>query len=135
MKHLSKDRLEHYASLPTQPFVDVLGVFMYEVRQMARALLEITNQVPVGITDRLEIRCLARGEMANVMPLNYQGVDEGDEVYLYTGPQAVVVKLPSLKQADSGERYVWSDGVYNFKQDVIAALSAAGIKIEDEADG
>lgn len=42
------------------------------------------------------------------------------------------VELPSLKQIDSGERYVWSDGVFNFKEDVIESLIAAGIKVKGE---
>lgn len=43
---------------------------------------------------------------------------------------AVEVELPSLKQIDSGERYVWSDGVFNFKEDVIEYIRAAGIKVK-----
>lgn len=44
------------------------------------------------------------------------------------------VTLPSLKQTESGERYVWSDGVFNYKSDVIERLRAAGIRvIEGEA--
>lgn len=46
--------------------------------------------------------------------------------------EAVVVVLPSLKQIDSGERYVWSDGVFNFKEDAIKAIRAAGIKVKGE---
>ncbi|MDN5450526.1 MAG: hypothetical protein L0G06_06510 [Enterobacterales bacterium] len=46
--------------------------------------------------------------------------------------EAVVVVLPSLKQIDSGERYVWSDGVFNFKEDVIESLIATGIKVKGE---
>lgn len=42
------------------------------------------------------------------------------------------VKLPSLKQSVSGERYVWSDGVFNFKADVIAVLHAAGITTQED---
>lgn len=42
------------------------------------------------------------------------------------------VKLPDLRQIVSGDRYVWSDGVYNYSQDVKVALSAAGIKVEAE---
>ena len=38
------------------------------------------------------------------------------------------VKLPDLRQIVSGDRYVWSDGVYNYSQDVKVALAAAGIK-------
>ncbi|MGZ0803219.1 hypothetical protein ACXNAL_18645 [Kluyvera ascorbata] len=43
--------------------------------------------------------------------------------------RTVTVKLPSLKQTESGERYVWSDGVHNFKADVIEILRAAGIQV------
>ncbi|ELL8702315.1 ead/Ea22-like family protein [Escherichia coli] len=46
--------------------------------------------------------------------------------------EAREVKLPSLKQTESGERYVWSDGVFNFKQDVEEAIRAAGITVKGE---
>ncbi|HIB5331780.1 TPA: ead/Ea22-like family protein [Klebsiella quasipneumoniae subsp. similipneumoniae] len=42
------------------------------------------------------------------------------------------VKLPDLRQIVSGDRYVWSDGVYNYSQDVKVALAAAGIKMGAE---
>ena len=42
------------------------------------------------------------------------------------------VKLPDLRKIVSGDRYVWSDGVYNYSQDVKVALAAAGIKMEAE---
>ncbi|ASC12262.1 ead/Ea22-like family protein [Klebsiella pneumoniae] len=48
------------------------------------------------------------------------------------GLEARTVKLPDLRQIVSGDRYVWSDGVYNYIQDVKVALAAAGIKVEDE---
>ena len=46
--------------------------------------------------------------------------------------RTVTVKLPDLRQIVSGDRYVWSDGVYNYSQDVKAILAAAGIKVEVE---
>ena len=54
-------------------------------------LLEVRGAKPIGITDRSEIECLKRGEMANVMPPDYKGVDAGDEVFVYTAPTAPVV--------------------------------------------
>ncbi|HDO6818724.1 TPA: ead/Ea22-like family protein [Klebsiella pneumoniae] len=48
------------------------------------------------------------------------------------GLESRAVKLPDLRQIVSGDRYVWSDGVYNYSQDVKVALAAAGIKVEDE---
>lgn len=46
--------------------------------------------------------------------------------------RTVTMKLPDLRQIVSGDRYVWSDGVYNYSQDVKVALAAAGIKVEAE---
>ncbi|HIE8562923.1 TPA: ead/Ea22-like family protein [Klebsiella variicola subsp. variicola] len=46
--------------------------------------------------------------------------------------EARTVKLPDLRQIVSGDRYVWSDGVYNYSQDVKVALASAGIKVEAE---
>lgn len=85
-KQLSKERLEALAS--GNAFTCVQDD---EATLMARALLAGMAQEPVGITDRSEIECLARGEMANVMPPDYKGVDKGDEVYLYAAPPAPVV--------------------------------------------
>ena len=48
--------------------------------------------------------------------------------------RTLTVKLPSLKQTESGERYVWSDGVYNYQQDVVEALAAAGISMKIEGE-
>ncbi|MGL3061559.1 ead/Ea22-like family protein [Klebsiella pneumoniae] len=48
------------------------------------------------------------------------------------GLESRTVKLPDLRQIVSGDRYVWSDGVYNYSQDVKVALAAAGIKVEAE---
>ena len=46
--------------------------------------------------------------------------------------RTVTVKLPDLRQIVFGGRYVWTDGVFNYSQDVKAALTAAGIKWEAE---
>ncbi len=58
MKHeLSKERLKHYAALPSQPFDEGASVFMYEVREMARAILAAHEQGPV-----MEVRSHFNGE-------------------------------------------------------------------------
>lgn len=54
---------------------------------------------PVGVTDSSEIECLKRGEMANVMPPDYKGVDAGDEVFVYTAPPAPV-SVPDAMEMD-----------------------------------
>lgn len=60
------------------------------------------------------------------------GVKTPDLPPLDSESRTVTVKLPDLRQIVSGDRYVWSDGVYNYSQDVKVALAAAGIKVEAE---
>lgn len=55
--------------------------------------------------------------------------DEVDELKEKLESRTVTVKLPILKQTESGERYVWSDGVFNYRSDVIGILRAAGIQV------
>ena len=85
------------------------------------ALAEITlagmEAEPVGVTDKSEIECLKRGEMANVMPPDYKGCDSGDSVYLYDAPQPLTTseraelenyrKAPDLKSDDGLENLLW----------------------------
>ncbi|MBJ2078252.1 hypothetical protein [Serratia ureilytica] len=40
------------------------------------------------------------------------------------------VRLPDTRQSVSGDRYQWSDGVFNYKQDAIALLREQGFIIE-----
>ena len=42
------------------------------------------------------------------------------------------VTLPDLRQIVSGDRYVWSDGVFNYNQDVKKAIADAGVKLRTE---
>lgn len=57
---------------------------------------------------------------------------QGEIKALLSSLESRTVKLPDLRQIVSGDRYVWSDGVYNYSQDVKVALAAAGIKVETE---
>lgn len=43
---------------------------------------------------------------------------------------ATPVRLPDTRQSVSGDRYQWSDGVFNYKQDAIALLREQGFIIE-----
>lgn len=45
---------------------------------------------------------------------------------------ATPVRLPDTRQSVSGDRYQWSDGVFNYKQDAIAMLRAAGFTVSEE---
>lgn len=57
---------------------------------------------------------------------------QGEIKALLSSLESRTVKLPDLRQIVSGDRYVWSDGVYNYSQDVKVALAAAGIKVDAE---
>ena len=67
-----------------------IGYAMSDAVKAFDELLALRGAKPIGITDRSEIECLKRGEMANVMPPDYKGVDAGDEVFVYTAPPAPV---------------------------------------------
>ncbi|WP_368933820.1 hypothetical protein [Citrobacter koseri] len=67
-----------------------IGYAMSDAVKAFDELLASRGAKPIGITDRSEIECLKRGEMANVMPPDYKGVDAGDEVFVYTAPPAPV---------------------------------------------
>ncbi|MCO7511812.1 hypothetical protein NJH77_21410 [Serratia fonticola] len=41
------------------------------------------------------------------------------------------IKLPDLRKEISGERYVWSDGLYNYRTDLVQMLKEQGHKVEE----
>ncbi|HED3886838.1 TPA: ead/Ea22-like family protein [Klebsiella pneumoniae] len=61
-----------------------------------------------------------------------EDLDSAEKRIAELDPRTVTVKLPDLRQVVSGDRYVWSDGVFNYSQDVKAELTAKGIKWEAE---
>ena len=83
----------------------------------------------------------AGAELVEALEKAQQSIDSQREYYegvIADGGKRIAdlesrtVKLPDLRQIVSGDRYVWSDGVYNYSQDVKVALAAAGIKVEAE---
>ncbi|HBR2158372.1 TPA: hypothetical protein QII12_001498 [Klebsiella pneumoniae subsp. pneumoniae] len=88
-----------------------------------------------GITDHCEE---LQARIAELEESNAQVIQSRDHYKRMTEEglkqlaEARTVKLPDLRQIVSGDRYVWSDGVYNYSQDVKVVLAAAGIKVEAE---
>lgn len=76
-----------------------LGYAMADAVKVINSAIALFSAEPVGITDRNEIECLKRGEMANVMPPDYKGVDAGDEVYVYVAPTATVEPVAFINGA------------------------------------
>ena len=53
-----------------------------------------------------------------------EGIEKEEKSIAELESRTVAVKLPDLRQIVSGDRYVWSDGVYNYIQDVKVVLAA-----------
>lgn len=106
------------------------NAYSEERREMARQLLASMEQEPVGITDRSEIEGLKRGEVANVMPPDFKGVDAGDEVLLYAAPQ-----LPQPAVVDADDNFYswfgreWHEN-YQHNQYTTAAKQMLGVMAE-----
>lgn len=102
----TKERIEQFINNPLEH-----GLTRSEQMEMARQLLAGMEQEPVGITDRSEIEGLKRGEMANVMPSDFKGVDAGDEVLLYAAPQLPQPDSKSLAAVEMLEikGYKWKE--------------------------
>lgn len=82
---------------------------------------------------RDELLSPAIGSSAHLRKIALSLVDELEKAQQHIAElESRTVKLPDLRQSVSGDRYVWSDGVYNYSQDVKEALAAAGIKWEAE---
>ncbi|WP_347299628.1 hypothetical protein [Clostridium perfringens] len=47
---------------------------------------------------------------------------------------ATPVRLPDTRESVSGDRYQWSDGVHNYRLDVISMLLGAGFTVAVEGD-
>ncbi|ULI99624.1 ead/Ea22-like family protein [Klebsiella pneumoniae] len=85
--------------------------------------------VAADIADTKTARAIALFSPANVLAL-VEALEKAQQRIAEL--ESRTVKLPDLRQIVSGDRYVWSDGVYNYSQDVKVALAAAGIKMEVE---
>ncbi|HDT2096158.1 TPA: DUF551 domain-containing protein [Enterobacter roggenkampii] len=101
IEHL-RTRIEHRKGLIASMHIDrgYRDYLKLELLSSEIALASLEAEA-VGITDRSEIECLKRGEMANVMPPDYKGVDAGDEVYVYTAPPAPVSVPEPIKRNDA----------------------------------
>ncbi len=102
----------------------------------------------LALVEALEKAQQVDEELCNLLPpgVEYMDPPDGGDVTPLEGVRRMVadyrqriaelesrtVKLPDLRQIVSGDRYVWSDGVYNYSQDVKVALADAGIKVEAE---
>ncbi|QHJ81680.1 MAG: hypothetical protein [Bacteriophage sp.] len=105
-----------------------------------RDYVAIANPANIlALVEALEKAQQRIAELENYAEAEATGADKAAEDSVYwmrrckeLESRTVTVKLPDLRQIVSGDRYVWSDGVFNYSQDVKAALTTAGIKWEAE---
>ncbi|HHG0930800.1 hypothetical protein ACQH8B_26170 [Klebsiella pneumoniae] len=137
-----KAAAEHYQS--------VQGIARYSKTADAKErFLELANPANIlALVEALEKAQQVDEELCRLLPpgAEYMDPPDGGDVTPLEGVRRMVadyrqriaelesrtVKLPDLRQIVSGDRYVWSDGVYNYSQDVKVTLAAAGIKVEAE---
>ncbi|MCM2206352.1 hypothetical protein MYF61_11640 [Klebsiella quasipneumoniae] len=111
------------------------GAELVEALEKAQGMEAYWKTQCRGITDHCEE---LQARIAELEESNAQVIQSRDHYKRMTEEglkqlaEARTVKLPDLRQIVSGDRYVWSDGVYNYSQEVKVALAAAGIKVEVE---
>ncbi|WP_197080144.1 DUF551 domain-containing protein [Leclercia sp. J807] len=128
MMELTKERIELFIKRPLDN-----GLTRGEQMEMARQLLAGLEQEPVGITDRSEIEGLKRGEMANVMPPDFKGVDEGDKVLLYAAPQLPQPVEPEITSEELDNELL--EQLIDFRRDTLSYHKKEGNKVQTVMHG
>lgn len=108
---------------------DALQAGDTENERMARDLISRNGEIE-GLRKRVE----ELEEIATDYGMKFQRAQDDLKKMALMESRTVTVKLPSLKQTESGERYVWSDGVFNYRCDVVEILRAAGIQVIEGGD-
>ncbi|MCJ1866952.1 hypothetical protein GOY78_25540 [Klebsiella quasipneumoniae subsp. similipneumoniae] len=114
---------------------------MTDITELAQRLKLEVHRAVSNFNPQMNIKTRDLKELVEALEKAQQRIDSQREYYegvIADGGKRIAelesrtVKLPDLRQIVSGDRYVWSDGVYNYSQDVKVALAAAGIKVEAE---
>ncbi|HBZ2317061.1 TPA: hypothetical protein MHK47_27660, partial [Klebsiella pneumoniae] len=130
--------------LAAYPYGEIIDISQHEGEQIDIDITDLNEfnkeANPVNILALVEVLEKAQqriAELENYAEAEAVGADRAAEDSVYwmkrcKDLESRTVKLPDLRQIVSGDRYVWSDGVFNYSQDVKAELTAKGIKWEAE---
>lgn len=108
---------------------------MTDITELAQRLKLEVHRAVSNFNPQMNIKTRDLKELVEALEKAQQRIDSQREYYegvIADGGKRIAelesrtVKLPDLRQIASGDRYVWSDGVYNYSQDVKVALAAAG---------
>ncbi len=107
---------------------------MTDITELALRLKLEAHRAVSNFNPQMNIKTRDLKELVDALEKAQETIafQQGEIKALLSSLESRTVKLPDLRQIVSGDRYVWSDGVYNYSQDVKVALAAAGIKVEAE---
>ncbi|HGW4134657.1 TPA: ead/Ea22-like family protein [Klebsiella pneumoniae] len=155
LKAAAENAIGAHERLAAYPYGEIIDISQHEGEQIDIDITDLNefnkeaNPVNIlALVEALEKAQQVDEELCRLLPpgAEYMDPPDGGDVTPLEGVRRMVadyrqriaelesrtVKLPDLRQIVSGDRYVWSDGVYNYSQDVKVALAAAGIKVEAE---
>ncbi|HHN6221183.1 TPA: ead/Ea22-like family protein [Klebsiella pneumoniae] len=148
LKAPAENAIGAHERLAAYPYGEIIDISQHEGEQIDIDITDLNEfnkeANPVNILALVEALEKAKGSeelqarIAELEESNAQVIQSRDHYKRMTEEglkqlaESRTVKLPDLRLIVSGDRYVWSDGVYNYSQDVKVALAAAGIKVEAE---
>ncbi|HDT7228578.1 TPA: ead/Ea22-like family protein [Klebsiella pneumoniae] len=148
LKAAAENAIGAHERLAAYPYGEIIDISQQEGEQIDIDITDINEFLeeasPANILALVDALEKAKGSeelqarIAELEESNAQVIQSRDHYKRMTEEglkqlaEARTVKLPDLRQIVSGDRYVWSDGVYNYSQDVKVVLAAAGIKVEAE---
>ncbi|EPN6974757.1 ead/Ea22-like family protein [Klebsiella pneumoniae] len=155
MKAAAENAIGAHERLAAYPYDEIIDISQHEGEQIDIDITDLNEfnkeanpENILALVEALEKAQQVDEELCKLLPpgVEYMDPPDGGDVTPLEGVRRMVadyrqriaelesrtVKLPDLRQIVSGDRYVWSDGVYNYSQDVKVALAAAGIKVEAE---
>ncbi|MBS2754293.1 ead/Ea22-like family protein [Klebsiella pneumoniae] len=155
LKAAAENAIGAHERLAAYPYDEIIDISQHEGEQIDIDITDLNEfnkeanpENILALVEALEKAQQVDEELCKLLPpgVEYMDPPDGGDVTPLEGVRRMVadyrqriaelesrtVKLPDLRQIVSGDRYVWSDGVYNYSQDVKVALAAAGIKVEAE---
>ncbi|HFN0602270.1 ead/Ea22-like family protein [Klebsiella pneumoniae] len=144
LKAAAENAIGAHERLAAYPYGEIIDISQHEGEQIDIDITDLNEfnkeANPVNILALVEALEKAQQRIAELDIKNCEldsltqrwAVERAENADHIAELESRTVKLPDLRQIVSGDRYVWSDGVYNYSQDVKVALAAAGIKVEAE---
>ncbi|HBQ0860758.1 hypothetical protein BANRA_01711 [Klebsiella pneumoniae] len=137
LKAAAENAIGAHERLAEYPYGEIIDISQHEGEQIDIDITDLNEfnkeANPINVIALVEALEKAQAQSSKWLEAYHKAVSIGARYEERIAElESRTVKLPDLRQIVSGDRYVWSDGVYNYSQDVKVALAAAGIKVEDE---